>query len=473
MRVRVGKTTGVLVGWVLVVSGCSPWTASRSTGPLANGLPSTWSTDQAPSLGVDQEWIARFKDPQLIRLVEEAMNQNPDLKATAQRVRRAEAVARLAGAGKKPQLSGQINTLQQKQRFPGFPIKLGSNTAESYGASLDVTWEPDLWGRVRASQRAAVVESLAQVQDYRAARASLAGQLAKAWFALGEAGEQIVLAEAAIDVRVKTVASIQERFAAALEGGLASQLRLAETDLASARASLARWQADRARARRQIELLVGRFPDGMVVEPAGLPVAPALPPPGLPSELLERRPDIVAAEQRYVAAGSRRNAARAARFPSFSLTGRAGTSTGALEDVLDSGFGIWSVAGRVVQPLVAGGRLREEEKIAGHDETIALRELQGTILRAFAEVEQALVAEQFYAARELAVRSSARSARQAAEASILDFADGAVDALTLLAAQDRQVQTAFQLVTLRRLRLENRINLHLALGGDFQRRAAR
>ena len=473
MRVRVGKTTGVLVGWVLVVSGCSPWTASRSTGPLANGLPSTWSTDQAPSLGVDQEWIARFKDPQLIRLVEEAMNQNPDLKATAERVRRAEAVARLAGAGKRPQLSGQINTLQQKQRFPGFPIKLGSNTAESYGASLDVTWEPDLWGRVRASQRAAVVESLAQVQDYRAARASLAGQLAKAWFALGEAGEQIVLAEAAIDVRVKTVASIQERFAAALEGGLASQLRLAETDLASARASLARWQADRARARRQIELLVGRFPDGMVVEPAGLPVAPALPPPGLPSELLERRPDIVAAEQRYVAAGSRRSAAWAARFPSFSLTGRAGTSTGALEDVLDSGFGIWSVAGRVVQPLVAGGRLREEEKIAGHDETIALRELQGTILRAFAEVEQALVAEQFYAARELAVRSSARSARQAAEASILDFADGAVDALTLLAAQDRQVQTAFQLVTLRRLRLENRINLHLALGGDFQRRAAR
>ena len=89
------------------------------------------------------------------------------------------------------------------------------------------------------------------------------------------------------------------------------------------------------------------------------------------------------------------------------------------------------------------------------------------------EHKQALVAEQFYATRELAVRNSARSAREAAEASILDFADGAVDALTLLAAQDRQVQTAFQLVTLRRLRLENRINLHLALGGDFQLRASR
>ena len=158
MRIHVGKGVGFLAGWALTVGGCSPWTAGRSTGPLAKGLPSSWSADKAPSLGVDQAWIARFKDPQLIRLVEEAMNKNPDLKATAERVRRAEAVARLAGAGKRPQVSGQINTLQQKQRFPGFPIKLGSNTAESYGASLDVTWEPDLWGRVRDSQRAAVME---------------------------------------------------------------------------------------------------------------------------------------------------------------------------------------------------------------------------------------------------------------------------------------------------------------------------
>ncbi|MDG2488069.1 MAG: efflux transporter outer membrane subunit [Roseibacillus sp.] len=475
MRVRICKVVGFLVGWVLAlaISGCSVVAVERSTDPVNKDYPSGWSVNPAGELGVDQNWIARFKDRQLAILVAEAMNQNPDLRATAERVLRAEAVARLAGARKKPQVSGQISGLQQKQRFPGFPIKLGSNTAESYGASLDINWEPDLWGRMRASQRAEVAESMAQSQDYRAARASLAGQLAKAWFVLGEAMEQIMLAEAAIEVRVKTVASIRERFAAALEGGLASQLRLAETDLASSRASLARWQAERAQAQRQIELLVGRFPAGMVAQPRGLPTAPPVPPSGLPSELLQRRPDIIAARQRYTAAGNRKSAARAARFPSFSLTGRAGTSTGALEEVLDSGFGIWSVAGSVVQPLIGGGRLRVEERIAGHDEIIALRELQGTILRAFAEVEQALVAEEFYAKREAAVADSARLAREAAEASILDFADGAVDALTLLAAQDRKVQTAFQLVSLRRIRLENRINLHLALGGDFQFRASR
>ena len=126
-----------------------------------------------------------------------------------------------------------------------------------------------------------------------------------------------------------------------------------------------------------------------------------------------------------------------------------------------------------MQPLVSGGRLRQEERIAGHDEEVALRQLQGIVLRAFGEVEQALVAEKFFASREQSVAESARSAREAAEAAIQDFADGAVDALVLLAAQDRQIQTAFQLVSLRRARLENRINLHLALGGDFKLRAER
>jgi outer membrane protein TolC len=124
----------------------------------------------------------------------------------------------------------------------------------------------------------------------------------------------------------------------------------------------------------------------------------------------------------------------------------------------------------VVQPLLSGGRLREEAKIAGHDEEIALRELQGSVLRAFGEVEQALVAEEYFGKRERAMAESARSAREAAGAAIVDFADGAVEALTLLSAQDRQVQTAFQLASLRRMRLDNRVNLHLALGGDFKLR---
>ncbi len=457
----------------LPLAGCVTRPPESRIKEVSAGAPDSWSASKSARSGVDRDWIRRFGDSRLVALVEEAMLNNPDLRVSSERVRRAEAIARLSAAGRKPQLSGQVTGLLQQRRFPGFPIKLGRSTAEVYGASLEVNWEMDLWGKLRASEGAAIAEQQAQRMDNQAARASLAGQLAKVWFMLGETGEQITLARAAIEVREKTVTSIRERFGAALEGGLASQLRLAETDLASSRAVLARWEGERARVIRQVELLTGRYPDGSLLTQKKLPKSPGAPPAGMPSELLLRRPDILAAERRYAAAGKNLKAAELARYPSFSLTGGAGTTTNALEKVLDSRFGIWSLAGGVVQPLVAGGRLRQEERVAGHDEEIALRELQGIVLKAFGEVEQALVAEEFFAKRERSVAESARSAREAAEAAIQDFADGAVDALTLLSAQDRQVQTAFQLVSLRRMRLENRINLHLALGGDFKVRAER
>ena len=274
-------------------------------------------------------------------------------------------------------------------------------------------------------------------------------------------------------VRKTIVQSVRERFTEALvdEGGLASQLRLAETDLASARASLARWRAERERALRQVELLVGRYPRGEALSERGLPEAPASPPAGLPSGLLLRRPDIQAAERRFAAAGLRRKVASLARYPSFSLTGSSGTSSDALTGILNSKLGVWSLGAGVVQPLLAGRRLQAEADMAEQDEKIALRELQSVVLRSFGEVEQALVAEAYYAKRQRAVADSARLAKEAAGAAIVDFSDGAVDALILLSAQDRQVQTAFQLAELLRMRLDNRVNLHLALGGDYQLRS--
>ncbi|NRB26104.1 MAG: efflux transporter outer membrane subunit [Roseibacillus sp.] len=457
-------------GLAVLAAGCAVRPPESRISKVSAGVPERWIASKAARAGIDQDWIKRFGDSQLVALVDESMKNNPDLRVAAERIRRAEAVARLSGAARRVQVSGQITGQLQKQRFPGFPLKLGSNTAEVYGASLDVNWELDLWGRLRATQRAEIADQEAQEQDYRAARVSMAAQLAKAWFALGEANEQIGLAQGAILVRDKTARSIRERFAGALEGGLASQLRLAETDLAGSRAALARWEAERERALRQVELLVGRYPKGGSLSRRILPRAPASPPAGLASELLLRRPDILAAERRYAAAGSRFKAARLARYPSFSLTGRRGTSTDALHEVLDSRFGVWSLSGGVIQPLLSGGRLRQEAKIAGHDEEIALRELQRSVLRGFGEVEQALVAEEYFSKRERAEAESARSAREAAEAAIVDFAGGAVEALTLLSAQDRQVQTAFQLASLRRMRLDNRVNLHLALGGDFKLR---
>lgn len=461
---------GVSLG-SLGLSACTPATTPPNRLNAVQGMaPAAWSASKPATAGVDLQWIRRFDDRLLETLVTEALKNNLDLKVAAEQVRRAEAVARLSGAARKPQVNAQATGSRTLQRFPGFPIAVGSNIAETYGASLQVSWELDVWGRVKAGQRAALADLQAQAFEYQAARSSLAAQIAKAWFVLGEANEQIGLAKASIVVRSKTADSIRERFREALvdEGGLASQLRLAESNLASSRASLARWQSERQRAIRQLELLVGRYPKGRLQVARGLPAPPGVPPAGLPSGLLLRRPDILAAERRYAALGQRRKAAQLAKYPSFSLTGSTGTTTDSLRNVLNSDFGIWSLGAGVVQPILSGGRLAAEEEVAGRDERIALGKLQQSVLRGLGEVEQALVAERYFAVREAEIAESARLAREAAESAILDFADGAVDALTLLSAQDQQVQTAFQLVEIRRFRLDNRVNLHLALGGDFK-----
>lgn len=438
---------------------------------VSSMAPDSWNATRQASAGIDNAWIDRFGDPQLSALVDQAMAGNLDLKVAAERVRRAQASARLAGADALPQLDASLTGTRQSQRYSF----LANNAFQynTFGASLNVNWELDVWGRVRAGQRAAVADLQAREFDLKAARTSLAAQLAKAWFALGEANDQIQLADEAVRIRTIVLDAFQERFDRAIneDGGLGTQIRLAQSDLESSKATLATWQGERERALRQIELLLGSYPAGKNITRKGLPAPPPAPPAGLPSELLMRRPDVLAAERRFAANAERTTEARRARFPSISLTGSNGTSTESLSKVLDSSFGVWSVGSGIAQPILQGGRLMEQENIARSDQRIALTELQQTVLKAFGEVEQALVAETYLAKRITALTKSAERAEAASLASAQDFADGNVDALTLLTAQDRRIQSALQLANLKRIRLDNRVDLHLALGGDFKVRS--
>lgn len=467
--------SGVLVplGCAAVLSGCAVNTPDSRLGAVEDMAPGRWAATREARAGVDRDWVARFGDSRLKKLVHEGLANNYDLQAAAQRVNRAASVARISGAAGRPQASGSVDGRRQKQRFVGFPFGNGGGlVSEAYGASVDVSWEVDLWGRIRAGQAADLAEWQAQGYELKAAQTSLAAQIAKAWFALGAANEQIGLAREALGIREGTAEVIRDRFERALqqEGGTASQLRLAQVDVATAKATLAQWEGEREAALRQIELLVGRYPDGTDLSRSGLPDLPGYPPAGLPSELLLRRPDILAAERRFAAAGKRIREAELAVFPSLSLNGSLGTATDTLKSVLDSDLGVWSYGGAVTQPILTGGRLRAEQEARRDGEREALARLQQTVLGAFGEVEQALVAERYLAKREAAAREAVRLAKEAAEAAQEDFADGNEDALTLFLAQSRQIESATQLVTLRRLRLDNRINLHLALGGDFKLR---
>jgi NodT family efflux transporter outer membrane factor (OMF) lipoprotein len=357
---------------------------------------------------------------------------------------------------------------RQKQNFIGFPGGGGGVTNSNFGVALEAAWEVDLWGRVRDGAEAALADAEAQVQSDRALRVSLAAQVAKAWLAVAESNEQVGLAGQAVKSREESTTLVRERFERAIaeDGGSAAQVRLSETELATAKSDLERRRGERERALRQLELLLGRYPSGGVAGAARLPKLPPVPPAGLPSELLLRRPDLLEAERRLAAAGRRADQSAKALYPSIRLTGGLGTATDQLEKILSSSAGIWSLGGSLTQPIFQGGRLRGGVERADAEEREAVANLQRVVLDAFGEVEQALVTEIHLRRQEQEIARAVELSRDAATRANEEFRNGTGGVLTYLAAQNREIEAAASLVAVRGLLLANRVNLHLALGGD-------
>jgi outer membrane protein TolC len=191
-------------------------------------------------------------------------------------------------------------------------------------------------------------------------------------------------------------------------------------------------------------------------------------PSGLPGTLLDRRPDLAAAERRIAAADERLLEAKRALLPAISLTGSFGSASADIEDLLSGDFSIWSIAGNVAQPLFQGGRLRANIDRRGSELGIAATEFEQAALTAFAEVENALAAETFLTRRVNALAESARLALEAYRRSLEEFELGTGDTLTVLSAQQRLFTSRAQWLTARRERLDNRVDLYLALGGSFR-----
>lgn len=460
-----GCVAGLLVGCV----------ARSPEGRLGEvGAPAGWAASKEGRAGIDRRWVSKIGGGELSGLVNEAIANNPDMRAAAARVERAGAEAKIAGAGRLPSLGLGGDGRRLKQNFIGFPFGEGggvpSNISQQFGVNLNAAWELDVWGRVKAGQEAAIADVEVREYELQAARVSLAGQVAKAWLALGEGNEQVELAEQAVGASRVLADAVRGRFERAIldDGGSAAQVRLTEAEVAAREGALAERKQERERVLRQLEILLGKYPSGRLAAGARLPDFPGVTPSGLPSELLQRRPDVLAAERSLAAAGRRLRQSRLAKFPSLSLTGSAGTTTESLRDVLKSSFGVWSLGGSLTQPIFGGGEIRNGIERAGATEREAAAVLQKTVVEAFGEVEQALVAEIFLAKRETAGKEAARLSKDAAERAGEEFAAGTGEVLTLIDATQRQIESASQFAAMRRLRLDNRVDLHLALGGDFR-----
>ena len=380
-------------------------------------------------------------------------------------------LARAAEGDLQPTVQSTFNGSRRKQNFVGFPIpgaegRVLSTVSTNYGVSLDVSWEIDLWGRLRNTARAALADLQASAADLRGAQLSIAGQTTKAWFAIAEAQQQIDLSSQTVQSFRSSAEQVRERFEAGIRPAL--DLRLALLNLSNAEAQLQQRRQQFDVATRQLELLLGQYADGVFDTPAELPAITPVVPAGLPADLVARRPDLVAAERELTAFLVRADVARTDLLPRFSLTGSTGTSTDGLRSLIDGNFGVWSLVGNVVAPLWQGGRLRAQVARAEARGAEALANYANAALTAYAEVETALSAEEFLAERERHLAESTLQARAAERLADERYRAGLETYITVLDSQRSAVNAEADLIAARRTRLENRVDLYLALGGGFE-----
>ncbi len=458
--------------WVLLILGLSGCLRSVAPPPRALDVPApeTWEASEDAGGVVEDSWWKSLGDPDLEAIVQEAVRNNRDLRAAAVRLETALIQAQIAGTGRLPTAGFSLNGNRRRQNFIGFPIpgsqdKVLSTTFSTLGASFDVNWEADLWGRIRSAETESQVLAQAQGAELAAARLSIAAQTAKSWFASAEAQLQLELARETVESYEDSARWIRNRFEAGLRPAL--DLRLILSELSGAEALISQRKEQYERVVRQIEVLAGRYPSGRLTGNKLLPRLTTPVPAGLPSQLLDRRPDLIAAQKRLLASDHRVAQAQTQLYPRLNLTTTGGTSTKSLLDLLDGDFGVWSLLGNLTQPLFQAGRLRRQVEVAEGVSQETLENYASAVLQAYAEVESALAAESELNRQLDDLEESASQARAALLLAQDRYRQGLSDVLQVLITQRRVFSSESQVLGLRRLLLDNRINLHLALGGGF------
>ena len=454
-----------LVGASALLAGCAsirPVNDARSaelTAGSVSDAPDRWTSARVRLGEIQIGWIAAFEDRVLTALVEEAQRNNPSLQAAAASVRRANALAVQAGAPLLPNVSASAGASRQ-ETLEGPP------DFSNFNAGLQLSYEVDLWNRIEAGEAAALASAEAAEADYLFAQYSLAGAVARTYFLVIEARQQVAVAQGIVDALEEIVRIVDLRY----QYGFASQfdVSLSESDLASARDTLAAAQNGEIEALRSLEALVGRYPAGLLETATDLPKLPAAPGAGLPSELLERRPDLIAAERDVAAALNSLSVARAARLPSLSLSTTIGGASGELEDVVDPTNIVWTVAGNLLAPIFQGGALEAAVDVADADVDAAVAIYADTALNAFTEVESALDRGIFLADRRAALETNVSRSRNALRLSNLQYQQGEIDLFDVLGIQQRVFGAESSLLAIQREQLNQYIELSLALGGDWR-----
>ena len=451
----------LLLGYALLTVSCNQIPSERPSEGAQVSVRSAFAASQkGQNAKITTGWLASLRDPNLSSVVKAALANNPDLQATATRLQSAREGSIIGRAARLPTLDASGST--SLSRSNGI-------TNESYALSLNASWEPDVWGRLRDLELASVADYDATVADFRSARLSLAINTAQSWCNLITAENQLTLAR-------ETLVSFRQNYQIIQRGYKLGTLRplddaFGRSNVASAEGSLKARQLARDEAARSLQILLGAYPDAQIDSSTPLPKIPSVKA-GLPSELLERRPDLTARRIRIFASAKRADASRKNLLPNFRLTANSGSSSSTLRDLLDVDNLASSLAASVAQSLYAGGELSARARQSLADNENQIRLYQSDVLQALREVESALATndslkeQEQYLLTEVANTALAERWAESNFVEGLDVGDRP-SILEVLEAQRRALNARASLIALQNSRLQNHFDLLLALGGSI------
>ena len=451
---------------------------------ISESIPSSWDLKLTDSSTVIGDWWESFEDSLFNDVLSDFNKSSPDLKTISSRMNVAKQILKINKASRLPSFSLGMNGTSRKQNltafglsddfFGGGPDSSQSNdsgsgvtsfSSSNFGLNLTMQWELDVWGKLFNRARGASSEYQSAYYDLSFLSFSMRIQLAKLYFSTVESLEQYELSKETYN----SVSELADMVSARYDKGLRSSLdlRLTKSSVASSKAQMEiRKQAYLVLVRR-LESMLGKYPSGKYVVNSEL--ASELPSiaTGIPSEILTRRPDIKSSLAKLQAASHKKSESISSLLPSFILTSSTGNSSNDLNDVLNEDYQIWSQGLTVGLPLFQSGSIRANKNIAEENLNIAKQNLIKTIINAYSEVEQTLFAENSNDILLDAYENAAEQAEAAYKLSRERYDSGLVDLIAVMDSQQRWFLSRSQVLAAKKNKIDTRLNLLLAFGGNF------
>lgn len=451
------KSLGVITLCSVMLSNCAPQiNVDEQLDVVA--VPSNWQNPDVDMVNSELHWLGTNEVQELTEIVTLALSNNPDLRISANRLRTSLAQQSITDGARS--IQGDIRVGASRNG------DFESGTADSQNFSLrgGLSWEADLWGRLASNSASAEQSVLSFKNDLEYARMSLATRTAQRWFDVTEAVLQIELLEQNLERLVRAQDLVGSRYAR----GVADILDVLQidTNVATARSNLSSQRQTVTERMRTLETLIGSYPTGRAPKDMKLPPLDNLVSIGIPANLLEKRPDIMAAKNRVIGANYDLNAAKKALYPSLNISGSTTASGDEIDDIVDIDGLVWSVVGNLVQPVFNGTRLRNTVVINEVALDSSIANYIRIVLAAFEETENALTAEVTLAEQEEHLTIAVDRAVASEERALDQYSKGIVDILSLVNVQRNRISAQQSLLRVQYRRLLNRADLHLALGGE-------